>query len=75
MSTTKKYYKNTLLIQKIVLVRTQKTCQKKDIKFCDISHKNNSKIVDKTLKTLYNGYMFKGQGCPLLKDFGYEQVS
>lgn len=30
---------------------TPKNLLKKNIKFCDIDHKNNSKIVDKCLKT------------------------
>ena len=71
MSTTKKTLKY-FTYSKNSASATPKNTLKKNIKLCDIDHKNNSKIVDKTFKTQYNGYMFKGQGLPVVKEFRYE---
>ena len=64
-----KKYSKILYLFKNSANATPKNTLKKNIKFCDIDHKNNSKIVDKGLKTYYNGYMFKGQGLPVVKEF------
>lgn len=54
LSITRARQKNTLkyfTYSKNSASATPKNLLKKNIKFCDIDHKNNSKIVDKCLKT------------------------